>query len=270
MLSHDIFPQEELDSDEPQLETYQHLQQMLLLIKCLEWWWQDRTDFFAAGNLTIFYSQNQDKSEDFRGPDFFVVLDTVRKPRSSWIVWNENGKFPNVIIEILSKKTAKIDRGFKKELYQDTFHTPDYFWFDPVSLEFKGFTLVNNVYEPLQPNTQGLLWSQQLKLYLGVYQKQLRYFTPDGQLMPTPEESEKQQEQRAEREARRAEQEARRAEQEARRAEQEARRAEQEARRADQEAQRADQEARRADQEKQEKERLAAKLRELGIEPNTL
>ncbi|RUS99208.1 hypothetical protein DSM106972_079100 [Dulcicalothrix desertica PCC 7102] len=234
-LSRDIFPQEELDSDEPQLETYQHLQQMLLLIKCLEWWWQDRTDFFAAGNLTIFYSRNQDKSEDFRGPDFFVVLDTVRKPRSSWVVWNENNKYPNVIIEVLSKKTAKTDRGFKKKLYQDTFRTPDYFWFDPITLEFKGFTLVNTVYEPLQPNAQDLLWSQQLELYLGVYQKQLRYFTPDGQLMPTPEEAEKKEKQRAE-----------------------------------QEKQRADLEAQRAEQEKREKERLAAKLRELGIDPDAL
>lgn len=238
--SRDIFLQEELDSDEPQLETYQHLQQMLLLIKCLEWWWQDRTDFFAAGNLTIFYNKNQDKSKDFRGPDFFVVLDTVRKPRSSWVVWNENNKYPNVIIEVLSKKTAKTDRGFKKKLYQDTFRTPDYFWFDPITLEFKGFTLVKNVYEPLQPNAQGLLWSQQLELYLGVYQKQLRYYTPDGQLMPTPEESEKRQKQRAE----------------------------QEKQRADLEAQRADLEAQRAEQEKREKERLAEILRELGIDPN--
>jgi Uma2 family endonuclease len=37
-----IFPLGDLYSDEPQLESYLHLQQMLLLLKCLEWWWRDR------------------------------------------------------------------------------------------------------------------------------------------------------------------------------------------------------------------------------------
>jgi Uma2 family endonuclease len=49
-----IFPPSDLLSDEPQSETYLHLQQMILLLKCLEWWWRDRQDFFAAGNLTIY------------------------------------------------------------------------------------------------------------------------------------------------------------------------------------------------------------------------
>jgi hypothetical protein len=74
-------------SDEPPLESYLHLQQMILLLTCLEWWWRDRQDFFAAGNLTVYYSPRQRKSEHFRGPDFFVVLGTERKPRKSWVVW---------------------------------------------------------------------------------------------------------------------------------------------------------------------------------------
>jgi Uma2 family endonuclease len=48
-----VFPPGDLLSYEPPMETYLHLQQMILLLKCLEWWWRDRSDFFAAGNLTI-------------------------------------------------------------------------------------------------------------------------------------------------------------------------------------------------------------------------
>ena len=44
--------------------------------------------------------------------------------------------------------------------------------------------------------------------------------------------------------------------------------AEQERQRADQESQRADQESQRADQESQRAQRLAAKLRELGVDPD--
>ena len=184
-----IFPPGDLYSDEPPLETELHLRQIILLLKCLEWLWRDRNDFYVAGNLTIYYSPHQRKSEDFRGPDFFVVLGTERKTRKSWVVWQEDGKYPNLIIEILSPKTADTDKGLKKQIYQDTFRTPDYFWFDPDTLEFAGFHLVDGEYQPLEPNPQGHLWSQQLGLYLGIDQNQLRFFTSEGQLVPTPEET---------------------------------------------------------------------------------
>jgi Uma2 family endonuclease len=194
-----IFPPGDLYSDEPPLETELHLRQIILLLTCLEWLWKDRNDFYAAGNLTIYYSPRQLKSEFFRGPDFFVVLGCQRQTRKSWVVWEEDGKYPNVILEILSDSTAKTDRGLKKEIYQDTFRTPDYFWFDPYTQEFAGFHLVDGKYQPLQANEQGHLWSQQLGLYLGIHQGLLRLFAADGKLVPTPEETAEQSQQKAER-----------------------------------------------------------------------
>lgn len=193
-----IFPPGDLYSDEPPLESYLHLQQMILLLTCLEWWWRDRQDFFAAGNLTVYYSPRQRKSEHFRGPDFFVVLGTERKPRKSWVVWEEGGQYPNIIIEILSSTTAATDRGLKKQIFQDIFRTPDYFWFDPDTLEFKGFHLLDGQYEELQPNAEGRLWSRQLGLYLGVENAKLRFFTDRHQLIPTPAEAAEQEQQKTE------------------------------------------------------------------------
>ncbi|WP_427157846.1 Uma2 family endonuclease [Aliinostoc sp. HNIBRCY26] len=223
-----IFPPGDLYSDEPPLETELHLRQIILLLQCLEWLWRDRNDFYAVGNLTIYYSPRQKKSEYFRGPDFFVVLGTERKTRKSWVVWEEEGKYPNVILEILSDSTAKTDKGLKKEIYQDTFRTPDYFWFDPYTLEFAGFHLVDGEYQPLQANTQGYLWSHQLGLYLGVYDGLLRFFTQDGELVPTPEET------------------------------------------AEQAQQQAEQAQQQAEQAQQQVARLAAKLRELNIDPDAI
>jgi Uma2 family endonuclease len=159
---------------------------MLLLISCLEWLWKDRQDFYCAGNLTIYYGLQQPKPEQFRGPDFFVVLGTERKSRKSWVVWEE-GKYPNVIVEILSLTTAATDRGLKKQIYQDVFRTPNYFWLDPVNLELKGFQLIAGQYQELQSNAQGWLWSQKLELFLGIFNSQLRFFTPTGKLVETPE-----------------------------------------------------------------------------------
>ncbi|MGV0024154.1 Uma2 family endonuclease [Phormidesmis priestleyi] len=242
-LSQDIvFPPGDIYSDELPLESELHLRQLLLLIRCLELWWDDRQDFYVFGNLTIYYSPRQLKSEFFRGPDVFVVLGTERKTRKSWVVWEEDGKYPNVIIELLSDSTAKIDRGLKKQIYQDTFRTPEYFWFDPNSLEFQGFRLMAGEYQALQPDPQGWLWSQQLELYLGIHQRQLRLFSRQGQLIPTPEEW-----------AESAQQQLEVAQQQLETAQQQAEAAQQQ-----------------MENERLQKERFAAKLRELGVDLETL
>ncbi|KYF72401.1 Uma2 family endonuclease [Sorangium cellulosum] len=233
-----VAPPGDLYSNEPPMESYQHLVQMLLLLESLELFWKERTDYFAAGNLTIYFSPRQLKSEHFRGPDFFVVLGTERRPRKSWVVWEEDGRYPNVIVEVLSESTARVDRGLKKRTYQDVFRTPDYFWFDPATLELSGFHLVDGQYQPLSPDASGRLWSAQLGLFLGVEKGQLRFFTPAGELVPAGLEL-----------AQRAES----AEQRAESAEQRAESAEQ-----------------RAESAEQRAARLAEKLRELGVDPDTL
>jgi len=261
-----IFPPSNLESDEPPLESSLHLQQMLLLIQCLNWWWRDINkinNYFVGGNMTVYYSPRQIKTKDFRGPDFFLVLDTENcdscgalRYRNNWVVWEEDGKYPNLIIELLSPSTASTDKGLKKQIYQDIFRTPEYFWFNPQNLEFAGFILFGGTYQPIEPNPQGLLWSQQLNLYLGVHDGKLRYFLPEGQLMLTPEEYGVQANQRAEQQSKFAEQQSQLVEQQSKFAEQQSKFAEQQAKFAEEASQRA--------------ERLAAKLRELNIDPDIL
>jgi hypothetical protein len=227
--------------------------------------------------MTIYYSPRQIKTKDFRGPDFFLVLDTENRERNSWVVWEEGGKYPNLIIELLSPSTASTDKGLKKQIYQDIFRTPEYFWFNPQNLEFAGFILFGGTYQPIEPNPQGLLWSQQLNLYLGVHDGKLRYFLPEGQLMLTPEEYGVQATQRAEQQAqlteeatKLAEQQAERAEQQTQLAEQQTQLAEQQAQRAEQQTQLAEEATQIAEEQTQRAERLAAKLRELNIDPDIL
>ncbi|XXX82369.1 Uma2 family endonuclease [Sorangium sp. So ce134] len=226
-----VAPPGDLYSNEPPMESYVHLVQMLLLLESLELFWKERTDFFAAGNLTVYFSPRQLKSEHFRGPDFFVVLGTERRPRKSWVVWEEDGRYPNVIVEVLSDSTESIDRGLKKQTYQDVFRTPDYFWFHPEMLELSGFHLVDGQYEPLSPDASGRLWSAQLELFLGVEAGQLRFFTREGALVPAGKEL---------------------------------------AQRAEFAEQRAESAEQRAGSAEQRAARLAEKLRELGVDPDTL
>jgi Uma2 family endonuclease len=183
-----ILPQSELWSDEPPLESDKHREEIEILIQCINWHWRQSQDFYASGNLTIFFSEKRLKTEEFRGPDFFVVKGCKNYQRKSWVVWQEKGKYPNVIIELLSDSTANVDRTTKKEIYQNTFKTPEYFWFHPDTLEFKGFSLQDAKYQPLSANNDGWLWSSELELFLGVYDSKLRFFSANKQLVPTDKE----------------------------------------------------------------------------------
>jgi len=233
-----------LYSDEPEMESSLHYMQLLLLVTCLEWAWQERNDFFIGANLTIYFSRQQLKNRDFRGPDFFLVTNTVKAPRNSWVVWEENGQYPDLIIELLSESTANIDRTLKRDLYADRFHTPEYFYFSPDTLEFAGFRLDINRYKPITPNTQGWMWSEVMGLFLGIHDRQLRYFSLEGALLPTPQES---------------------AHHEMQKAKQEKQKADLEKQKADLEKQKADLEKQKADLAQARVQELEAKMRSLGI-----
>lgn len=188
----------QLESNEPEMESSLHYAQLALLMACLEWLWSEAqplpiadrpSDFFLGANLTIYFSREQLKNRDFRGPDFFLVKGVENRPRRSWVVWEEGGQYPDLIIELLSSSTAQVDRTLKKALYQDRFRTPEYFWFSPETLEFEGFHLVDRCYKPIVATEQGWRWSQVLGLYLGVCNGQLRYFLETGELVPTPTEA---------------------------------------------------------------------------------
>lgn len=95
------------------METWRHYVQMQLLINTLEPWLEKRGEGFVGGNMFVYYSLAQIRNQDFKGPDFFVVLDVPRGERKSWVVWEE-GKGPDVVIELLSASTAEYDKAAQR------------------------------------------------------------------------------------------------------------------------------------------------------------
>ena len=183
-------------SDEPEMEGVLHVMAFFFLMSRLRWFWRERKDWFAIGNLSIFYPALSSrtgrpvrKKLSFRGPDFFVVLGVdPTLPRNSWVVENE-GKYPDVIVEILSKSTAHKYRGEKKTIYERIFKTPEYFLYDPDRRTVEGFRLVKGRYAPIAPDVHGRLWSERLELSFGMHDNNLRFFQADGSLVPLPDES---------------------------------------------------------------------------------
>ncbi len=227
------------------LENYRHRLAMNLLIDSIEQHWLDRDDFFVGGNMFLYYSSTQARNQDFRGPDFFVVLGVDgRRSRKGWVVWEENGRYPDVIIELLSPSTAAIDRGPKKVLYEQTFKTSNYFIFNPFDANlFEGWHLdVNQEYQPLERNDRGWLWCESLGLWLGAWEgtfhkdeaEWLRFYDQNGDLVLHMNEAAQQQAEQAQQQAEQAQQQAEQAQQQAEQAQQQAEQAQQQTEQAQQ------------------------------------
>lgn len=200
------------------LESDWHRGQMNLLIDSVAYRWRERRDFFVGGNMFIYFSMQQIRNRDYRGPDFFVVKDIDGSyAREKWEVWVENGRYPDVIVELMSPSTMREDLGQKKDLYERTFRTADYFCYDPDTMTLRGWHLGGRGYEPLQPAEHGRLWSVELDAWLGTWEgiylqrqaRWLRLFDAAGHLISTEAEAAQQQ---AEAEHQRAEAEHQRAE----------------------------------------------------------
>jgi Uma2 family endonuclease len=236
------------DDGEP-MESNNHRISMNLLIQSLKYHWRDRTDFFVGGNMFVYYSASQVKNQDFKGPDFFVVLDvdgTIN--RGAWVAWKEDSRLPDVVIELMSPSTAEVDLTTKKNIYERKLKTQDYFVFDPHQANsLRGWQLINHRYQPLSANEEGKLYCESLELWLGVWEGKiensqgswLRFFTPDGNLVLMRDEAETQ-------------------------------RADFEQQQKELERQQKEQAIQQLEMEKQQKERLAIKLRELGINPDEI
>jgi Uma2 family endonuclease len=199
-------PFELVYSDGEPLETYWHVLQMNLLIDVIfqAMVERGRSGFFVGGDMFVYYSIEQARDVAagrpyFRGPDIFYVDGVERRERKAWVAWEEGGRLPDVIIELLSPKTAKIDRTIKKDLYARAFHTPEYFLYDRDRARLEGFRLKRGTYQPLARNARGRLESEQLALELGEWHGRvrdlettwLRLYHPDGRLAPTEAEAAK-------------------------------------------------------------------------------
>jgi len=188
------FPENLPSEDNENMDSPWHRAQMELLIDILESNWNGR-DFYCGGNMFIHFSVEQVRNRDFRGPDFFLVLNVDHdKPRQYWATWEEGGRLPDLIIELLSPTTEAEDRTKKKDIYEKIFKTHEYFWYDPGEQQLVGWRL-NQRYRAI-PAEEGRQWSEQLSWWLGTWQGTwngheeiwLRFFDRDGKLVPTAAE----------------------------------------------------------------------------------
>lgn len=149
--------------------------------------------------MFIYFSETQARKNDVRGPDFFLVLGTDRRERRGWVVWEEGGKVPDVIVELLSETTEHVDRGEKMRIYAQLLKVGEHFLFDPWSGVLEGYELdaVRGEYRPKGVDANGRVYCERAGLWLGkakgvlwgVEVDWLRWQDAAGTVLPMPVES---------------------------------------------------------------------------------
>ena len=214
--------------------------------------------FYVAADLNLYYDPNRPLYH--KRPDWFAVLGAdrfyeKRDLRLSYVMWQELVA-PYIIVELLSPSTEKDDRGqlqsvageppSKGEVYEQILRVPYYVLYNRQDDVFEVFVLVNGHYQAQVLGEKGM-WFEEAKLGLAIWTGEfcgldrtwLRWYGADGEWIATQEED------RQVKAVQILEQERLIAEQE----------------------QKLSENAQKIEQQ-QRAEQLAAKLRELGIDPD--
>ncbi|MEP0918564.1 Uma2 family endonuclease [Leptolyngbya sp. DQ-M1] len=139
------------DSDgKPMAETDFQREYLIYSVSVLDLYFQNQPDVYVSGNILIYYEEGNSKA--CLSPDVFVVKNQEKRKRRSYKVWEEGEKYPNFVLEITSKSTVNEDQGSKKGLYA-FWGVEEYFQYDPTAdylkPQLKGFRLIEGNYFPI-------------------------------------------------------------------------------------------------------------------------
>jgi Uma2 family endonuclease len=287
-------PQEEIiypDSDgEPMSDNTLHYQWIVKIVENLDNLFLNNPNVFVGGDLLWYPVKGRN---DIRiGPDAMVAFGRPKGYRGSYMTWLEDNIVPQVVFEVRSPRNTSTDMAKKLHFY-NVYGVEEYYMYDPHRRVLKGwirsgeqlsqivqmngwlsprlnirFVMKDDLVIIDSDEREFLLPSISIALERQKAETERKKAETERKKAETERKRAETQRKKVETERKRAEAERQRAETERQRAETERQRAETERQRADNESWKAEIERQRAETERQLKERLAAKLRELGIDPD--
>lgn len=225
---------------EPVAETFDHLYALLTTLEVLKQYLANR-QATVLGDQFLYYSQGFPRLRV--APDVMVIFDVAPGGRDNYKLWEE-GQIPSVIFEMTSGGTQEKDQVFKKTLYEQL-GVKEYWLFDPkgewIEEKLRGYRLRGEIYESITDSR-----SEPLQLRLQIEGQLIGFYREDnGEKLLIPDEL-------------------------AAALQQEVVARQQAEEQVEQERQRAEQERQRAELAEAQVEQLKAKLREMGIDPNSV
>jgi Uma2 family endonuclease len=228
----------------------------------LDLMFRDNPAVFVAGDHLIYPVEGEPQTR--QAPDVYVAFGRPKGHRGSYKVWEEGGIFPQVVFEVWSPNNRYTQMEDKRDFYERFGAEEYYIVYPDFPAHVDGWR--HEAGKLVRIAEMNGWVSPRLGIRFELNRGEVAVYRPDGGKFLTFVERGT----LAEEERQRAEAEARRAEEERQRAEEERQRAEEERQRAEAEARRAEEERQRAEEERQRAAKLAARLRELGIDPDSI
>ena len=173
---------------QPMAETDAQFYPLTETVLALRQRYADRDDVYVSGDLLVYYRMNDNTVR--LAPDVFVVFGIDDHLRSSYIIWREEGKTPDFVLEIASPGTYVRDMTEKRALYA-AFGVTEYWRFDPTDQLFTPALVGERLaedgeYEPIEigMGDDGMLRGYSEVLGLDVCQRpdgDLRMYDPETQ-----------------------------------------------------------------------------------------
>ena len=218
---------------EPVAETFDHLYALLTTLEVIKQYLANRQATVLADQF-LYYSKGFPKLRV--APDVMVIFDVPPGGRDNYKLWEE-GQVPSVIFEMTSAGTQDKDQVFKKMLYEQL-GVKEYWLFDPkgewIEEKLRGYRLQGEIYEPITDSR-----SEPLELRLQIEGSIIGFYREDtGEKLLIPDEL--------------------------------AEALHQEVVARQQAESQLEQERQRAEEAEAQLEQLKAKLREMGVDPDTV
>lgn len=227
-----------------------------------EAYFRARPDVFVAGDHLIYAQEG--RPEIRMAPDVYVVFGRPKTNRGSYKVWEEEGIFPQVVFEVWSPSNTGPQMELNRQFYE-RYGAQEYHVFRPeFPASMEGWRRDNDRLVPI-PQMNGH-HSPLLNFTFHVQGGEIVIYGQDGRHLLRPDELFAERDESIKRE----ESQRRRADTQLRRAEIAERQKEEAEQQAEQALREKELAIERAEGERIAKERLAAKMRELGIDPDTV
>lgn len=201
---------------------------------------KDDPNVFVAADLLWYPVEG--RIDISQAPDTMVIFGRPKGDRPSYIQYREDNIGPQVVFEIRSHNDTQTKMNRKVSFYQ-RYGVDEYYVYDPEKNELEGWQRIEGILEVIEP-MEGWI-SPRLGVRFELGEDGLEIYRPNGEKFLSYAELEE--ERLLDRQ-----------------------RLQQESQRAEQESQRAEQANQRAEQADQMAQRLAAKLRELNIDPDSI
>jgi Uma2 family endonuclease len=222
------------DSDgKPMADNTKQFRWIVVIEQNLERLFADRPDVFIAGDLLWYPVEGNNRLS--AAPDTMVVFGRPKGDRGSYQQWREDNIAPQVAFEILSPCNTKREME-RKLLFYQVYGVEEYYLYDPEGNDLSGWCRSEDgLLDTIEAMSGWVSPRLGIRFEMG---EELQLYRPDGMLFLSFDEVSE--------------------------------RLELAEQRAEEERQRLESAEQRVEEERQRAERLAAKLRELGIDPETV